>query len=98
MVLLKNAAAMLPLAKDLPTLYVAGVAADNIGIQCGGWTIEWQGKRGDITPGTTILEAIQNTVGPDTNVIYDEMAQFDAVSDDTPVVCLGVVGEWPYAE
>ena len=98
-VLLKNEGAMLPLAEDLPALYVAGAAADDIGIQSGGWTIEWQGKTGDITPGTTILEAVQNTVSAQTAVIYDKNANFD---DDLPagepIICLGVVGETPYAE
>jgi hypothetical protein len=35
--------------------------ANDIGAQCGGWTIEWQGKSGNITPGTTILDAIEAT-------------------------------------
>ncbi len=87
------------MAEDLPALYVAGAAADDIGIQSGGWTIEWQGKTGDITPGTTILEAVQNTVSAQTAVIYDKNANFD---DDLPagepIICLGVVGETPYAE
>jgi len=98
-VLLKNEGDMLPLAKDLPTLYVAGTAADDIGVQSGGWTIEWQGKEGDITPGTTILEAVQNTISPETTVIYNQYAQFgDDIPTDEPIVCLGVVGEMPYAE
>jgi beta-glucosidase len=97
-VLLKNEGDMLPLAKDLPTLYVAGAAADDIGIQSGGWTITWQGKQGDITPGTTILEAVQNTVSADTTVIYDKFAQFDVAAGDEPIICLGIVGELPYAE
>src|SRR5579859_4124382 len=44
-VLLKNADRTLPLSRDLPRLLVAGEAADDIGMQCGGWTIEWQGGR-----------------------------------------------------
>jgi beta-glucosidase len=96
--LLKNDGDLLPLAKDLPTLYVAGAAANDIGIQSGGWTIEWQGKKGAITPGTTVLEGIQNAVSADTNVIYNQYAQFDDIASDEPVVCIGVVGEEPYAE
>ena len=34
-------------------------AADDIGIQSGGWTIKWQGDTGSITEGTTILEGIE---------------------------------------
>jgi len=99
LVLLKNEGDLLPLAKDLPTLYVAGAAADDIGIQSGGWTIAWQGRAGDITPGTTILEAVQEAVSAETAVIYSQSAQFDHnTASDEPVICLGVVGEAPYAE
>src|SRR5690606_20176246 len=42
-VLLKNDQQLLPLAKDISELVVIGQAADDIGLQCGGWTIEWQG-------------------------------------------------------
>ena len=98
-VLLKNDENLLPFPKDIPTIYVAGSAADDIGIQSGGWTIEWQGKQGDITPGTTILEGIQNTVSADTEVFYNEFAEFgNDLQDDGPHVCLVVVGEEPYAE
>jgi len=94
LVLLKNEGHVLPLSKDLPKLFVAGVGADDIGMQSGGWTIEWQGQMGDITPGTTILEAISATVSPGTAVEYNAGGQFDGHAG----VCLAVVGEQPYAE
>jgi beta-glucosidase len=97
-VLLKNEGDLLPLPTDLPTLYVGGQAADDIGIQSGGWTIEWQGAEGEITPGTTILQAIQNTVSAETAVIYDEFGRFDDLPTGDEIVCVGVVGERPYAE
>lgn len=56
--LLKNgksgsAGPLLPLPKKLPKILVAGSHADNLGYQCGGWTIEWQGLGGnDLTAGT----------------------------------------------
>src|SRR5204862_8017908 len=55
MVLLKNAHNTLPIARDTARVLVAGSRADDIGAQCGGWAIGWQGKRGPITTGTTIL-------------------------------------------
>ena len=98
-VLLKNDGDLLPFPKDIPKLYVAGSAADDIGIQSGGWTIEWQGKEGDITPGTTILEGIRNTVSADTEVFYNESAEFsNALLHEEAHACLAVVGEKPYAE
>lgn len=98
LVLLKNEGEILPLAKELPLLLVGGEAADNIGIQSGGWTIEWQGRSGNITPGTTILQAIQATVSPQTTVLYDRFGHFNDVPTDQPSICLAVVGESPYAE
>jgi len=97
-VLLKNEGDILPLAKDVPLLLVGGEAADNIGIQAGGWTIEWQGRLGNITPGTTILQAVQATVSPDTTVVYDKFGRFEDAPADQTAVCLAVMGEPPYAE
>jgi beta-glucosidase len=94
--LLKNEDDLLPLSTDTDLIYVAGAGANDIGIQSGGWTIEWQGKVGHITPGTTILEAIQNTVSSDTEVVFNASGQFDAARQAD--VCIGVLGERPYAE
>ncbi len=93
---LKNGDGVLPLAKDSPTVLVAGAGADDIGLQCGGWTIEWMGKQGEITGGTTFLEALKTTVAPDTNVLYD----VDASHDDGTKAAVGIVvlAELPYAE
>jgi beta-glucosidase len=103
LVLLKNDHATLPLAKDTPLIFVAGQAADDIGIASGGWSIEWQGKTGDTTPGTTLLEAIRDTVAEGATVEYDRSGDFDAVKDRdgnaaTAGVGIAVVGELPYAE
>ncbi|MFS8011957.1 putative glucan 1,3-beta-glucosidase [Helianthus anomalus] len=55
LVLLKNGKPvdqpMLPLPKKSTKILVAGTHADNIGNQCGGWTIEWHGESGNITKG-----------------------------------------------
>lgn len=56
LVLLKNgkpgAKPLLPLSKKAPKILVAGSHADNLGYQCGGWTIQWQGVSGnDVTSG-----------------------------------------------
>ena len=52
LVLLKNENHALPLAKSATRIHVAGKAADDIGMQCGGWTVTWQGKPGNVTTGT----------------------------------------------
>lgn len=56
LVLLKNGESadepLIPLPKKASKILVAGTHADNIGYQCGGWTIEWQGLSGNnITKG-----------------------------------------------
>lgn len=38
---------VLPLPKKAPKILVAGTHADNLGYQCGGWTIAWQGFSGN---------------------------------------------------
>ena len=96
LVLLKNDKSALPLSKSTPLIYVAGIGADDIGMQSGGWTIEWQGQMGNITPGTTILHAITNTVKAGTVVKYDPNGNFE--SGKAADACVAVIGEQPYAE
>src|SRR4030065_1023841 len=48
MVLLKNDSDVLPISKDTPLIFLAGEGAEDIGIQCGGWTIGWQGVVGGV--------------------------------------------------
>ncbi len=94
LVLLKNDNNILPLSKTAGKIYVAGKNADDIGNQSGGWTISWQGDSGNITPGTTILQGIRNTVSGAT-VTYDKAA---TSIDSSYSVAVVVVGETPYAE
>ncbi len=94
-VLLKNSGNILPLATANNRIFVAGKSADNIGYQSGGWTISWQGSSGNITPGTTILQGIRNTVAPSTTVTYNATG---SGINNTYNVAIAVVGETPYAE
>ena len=94
MVLLKNDNNILPLSKNLDKIHVAGIGANDIGMQCGGWTIEWQGKMGDITSGTSILDGIKSTVSKNTEVTFSETGN-NASNADVGIV---VIGEKPYAE
>jgi beta-glucosidase len=95
LVLLKNEKHALPLAKNLKRLVVAGKAADDLGMQCGGWTIKWQGKTGKVTSGgTTILAAIRQTAAPGTEVTFSPDGE-NVPGADAAIV---VIGEPPYAE
>ncbi|KAK4793240.1 hypothetical protein SAY86_023675 [Trapa natans] len=104
LVLLKNGEnadePVLPLPKKAPKILVAGSHADNLGYQCGGWTIEWQGLSGNnLTDGsTTILTAIKNTVDPTTKVVFEENPSSDYVKSGNFSYAIVVVGELPYAE
>ncbi|XP_076924949.1 uncharacterized protein LOC143587584 [Bidens hawaiensis] len=102
LVLLKNGKyvdqPMLPLPKKSTKILVAGTHADNIGNQCGGWTIEWHGKSGNITKGTTILSAVKNTVDPTTQVEYVENPTPDFIKSNNFSYAIVVTGEYPYSE
>ncbi|XP_009609159.1 uncharacterized protein [Nicotiana tomentosiformis] len=103
LVLLKNGKStsqpLLPLPKKAPKILVTGTHADNLGYQCGGWTIEWQGVAGnDLTVGTTILSAIKNTVDPATQVVYEQNPDSNFVKSNQFSYAIVIVGEVPYAE
>ena len=96
LVLLKNENKTLPISKQIARIHVAGKSADDIGNQCGGWTIEWQGKSGNdvTTGGTTVLEAVKAAVSPGTIVSYS----LDGSGAEGATIALAVIGEKPYAE
>ena len=84
----------LPLRPGTDPIEIAGRAAADIGLQCGGWTVGWQGGIGAITPGTTLVEAFQEAF--DGEVVYDATGQFpNRPPGGIGVVC---VAEPPYAE
>jgi beta-glucosidase len=93
LVLLKNDG-LLPLNKAMDHIHVAGTLAKDIGAQCGGWTISWQGGNGNITTGTTIYDAVVDTVSSGTKVSFSGDASDPGDAD----VIIVVVGEMPYAE
>ncbi len=94
LVLLKNENNVLPL-KDPKSILIVGRAADDIGMQAGGWTISWQGDHGETTPGTSILEAFKKEFTK-SEIIYDAMATKTlSVKAEVSIV---VIGEKPYAE
>ncbi|KAG6382691.1 hypothetical protein SASPL_157600 [Salvia splendens] len=103
LVLLKNGKStnqpLLPLKKDVQKVLVTGTHADNLGYQCGGWTVEWQGvKDSDPIVGTTVLNAIRKTVDPSTQVVHMINPGMDLVKPQNFSYAIIVVGEIPYAE
>jgi beta-glucosidase len=92
MVLLRNENNVIAKLPEYGRILVTGQGANDIGMQCGGWTITWQGDHGPITKGTTILEGIQAAASGSVTYSSDGRAQgtFDVV--------IAVIGEDPYAE
>lgn len=96
-VLLKNINSALPISKSSTKIIVSGLSADNLGRQAGGWTTEWQGIDGNYgIIGTTILQAIKNTVSKDTKVEFSREGNF--LTGELADVGIAVIGEKPYAE
>jgi beta-glucosidase len=97
LVLLKTRPGLLPLHADARVL-VAGDAADDIGRQCGGWTITWQGLEhaNEAFPnGQSIYEGLRSALqagGGSADLSLDGRY---TVKPDVAVV---VFGEHPYAE
>lgn len=97
-VLIKNKNDILPF-KNGTKIFVTGPALDDSGIQCGGWTREWNGRSdkhwsGEFIQGTTtILEGLEQIADEyNLTIITDENLASDA---DVTLLCLG---ETPYAE
>jgi beta-glucosidase len=88
-VLLKNENDVLPLAKNA-NIHVFGPHHDNIGRQCGGWTITWRGVNNNTDfagVGTSILQGMRQVSGQST---FTTAANADVI--------VYVTGENPYAE
>ncbi|XP_060668299.1 uncharacterized protein LOC107410347 [Ziziphus jujuba] len=103
LVLLKNGknadSPLLPLPKNTSKILVAGTHANNLGYQCGGWTMTWQGLSGNNhTAGTTILSAIAAAVDPNTEIVYSENPDSELVESNNFSYAIVAVGEHPYAE
>lgn len=91
-VVLKNEANTLPLSKAVAGVALGGKTAENVGNQCGGWTVRWQGMTGDVTPGTTVKAALEAVLPGKVSYALDGSATSGAE------VGVAVIGETPYSE
>jgi len=94
LVLLRNQGQALPIRHGARVL-VAGKNAHNVGHQCGGFSVEWQGTSGNdrVEGGSSIWDGIR-TFAPDA-VLSEDGSAADTGEFDVAVV---VIGERPYAE
>ena len=93
-VVLQNNGGVLPLAKST-TIALGGKTADNIGNQCGGWTVTWQGMSGNVTTGGTTIRAALESVLTTSRVNY---ALDGSSTGNGSTVGVAVIGETPYSE
>jgi beta-glucosidase len=92
LVLLKNANNVLPVPAAA-NVALWGAAADDMGIQCGAWTVEWQGALGNIiSGGTTIRQGIQSICTG--TFTYSA----DGSNSGNADYIIAFLGENPYAE
>jgi beta-glucosidase len=91
-VVLKNEGGALPLSKTAAGIALGGKTAENVGNQCGGWTVRWQGMTGDVTPGTTVRAALEAVLPGKVTYALDGSATTGAE------VGVAVIGETPYSE
>lgn len=110
LVLLKNDNHTLPLSSDnIENLIFIG-KTNNLGLQNGGWTVNWQGQEGDqyftdadkVSSGATTLEEGIMDVLKDKNVkfyhVNETSNDVPAQIDGKKTVAISLVSEVPYAE
>lgn len=81
--------------REASDIQVVGQKAYDIGAQCGGWTISWEGHTGKITQGTTIIEGIAAAT-EDQGVTLSHNASGKV--EETKDAVIAVFGEGPYVE
>ncbi len=97
LVLLKNNGHVLPIKAGSHVL-IAGASADDIGRQCGGWTLSWQGTgntNSDFPNGQSIYSALRAAISQAGGTA--ELTQ-DGSFKTRPDVVIAVFGEDPSAE
>ena len=95
LVLLKNDGA-LPI-KSGARVWVTGPGADSIGMQCGGWSLSWQGTTSDadFLNAQSIQAGFKEALAAGGGRLVDGT---DLTGQDRPDVVVMVYGETPYAE
>lgn len=95
LVLLKNENQQIPIKAETK-IFLCGAGSDDIGLQCGGWTISWNGQEDGnekITLGTTLLEGLRPYVeSHNIKIITDKH-----LADKADIIVM-VLSETPYAE
>ncbi|OQR91303.1 glycoside hydrolase [Thraustotheca clavata] len=105
-VLLQNIDQVLPLPENT-SVFVTGHAAHNIGYQCGGWTLQWQGTSGNeqFPHGISLWQGLQE-ISPDNTTYMNGLAADGSITNideilekaAAAVYTIVTVGEGSYSE
>jgi beta-glucosidase len=109
-VLLQNNDSTLPLAEDA-SVFLTGFSSDNVGRQCGGWTIAWEGyhDHDDLLPhGVTVKAGMEQIVGNNSFSFFNGLYPNGSYSEADLATAkemaskaeytIAVIGEETYAE
>ncbi|ETO67904.1 hypothetical protein F444_15232 [Phytophthora nicotianae P1976] len=108
-VLLQNDDNVLPIKKDA-LVFLTGHSADNVGYQCGGWTIQVLGVSGNdmFSHGSSVKQGIEEIVGNDSFSYFNGLNVNGSYSDNDlntakklaseAEYTVVVIGEEPYEE
>jgi beta-glucosidase len=91
LVLLKNQNNVLPLKKNAK-IFITGPGAGSVGLDCGGWTIDWQGNQRK-QKGTSILNGFMDIATKNNGKIIRDVKKINEAS-----VAVVVMAEDSYAE
>ncbi|MCL2762756.1 MAG: glycoside hydrolase family 3 C-terminal domain-containing protein [Treponema sp.] len=98
--LMKNDDQAIQKLQTAANILVTGQAADNVGMQCGGWTFNWRGGTSIPTTGTTIVAGIRNAIGEDRVTLAnagDNASATNAITGNYDAI-IAVIGDSPHAE
>jgi beta-glucosidase len=90
----------LDVLKNANRILITGQSANNMGMQCGGWTQGWQGGTNITTVGTTIVTGIRNMIGEGRVTLSNagNNASATNVITGTYDAIIAVIGDGPHAE
>ncbi|CAI5721726.1 unnamed protein product [Peronospora destructor] len=96
-VLLKNEGDVLPLPKSA-SVFLTGHSSDNVGYQCGGWTLTWQGYSGNamFPHGVSVRKGMENLVGNDSFTYYNGLHVNGSISDVDLAKAVKLSGQHKY--
>ncbi|CAH0474296.1 unnamed protein product [Peronospora belbahrii] len=96
-VLLKNENGVLPLPKSA-SVFLTGHSSDNVGYQCGGWTLTWQGHSGNamFPHGVSVRQGLENLVGNNSFTHYNGLLVNGSILDVDLAKSVELAGQHEY--